>query len=498
MLLRQSLIRVVRSFPMLAVAATLGGCAAHYASREMGLAGALDPLVAVFRADRDDAWTQFRLGGGLNVVVVNSGLPREFAWRVPTGGISSSPTVMGTTVLVSANDDHLYAIDAASGSVRWRYRAENEIMSQPAYDGRLIYVGIGNANTVMYYPPHMSLVGTGMNKVEAIDATDGIESWWGGLDGSGMPSAAIVGNEIISADGDGTVLALDARSGAYRWDVELPTTFSMSSVVDGGDGRLFVTGRFSNAAFALRASDGSLLWRYDFDRRAGAVGDDPLASTAADLVGVYLQPTAPGPYGMAVTYLSRARQHVYALDKRTGRLLWDTAPRGVSGAVPAYNQAAIALIYGNRIYVGSAVSPIVTALDMRGHVLWQSRVRGSVKGGIAAYDGVLYFGDRAGFLWALDARTGRPIGSIATDMQFNTGSPIIVNASLVDGGTQDVIAVPLSDIRNSRQVAGVTRLTVWERIGRILSSLIPQRDPHREAGYYETRRAAPPQNSDAP
>lgn len=467
-------------FPVVAFSA----CAAHYASQRLGSAGAADPRVAVFNADRETSWSQFRLGGGLDVVVANPHVPREFAWRVQTGGISSSPTVLGTTILVSANDDHLYAIDAASGALRWRYRAENEIMSQPGYRNGLIYVGVGNSETSAYYPPHFSLVGTGISKVEAIRASDGVEAWWGGLDGSGMPSQAIVSGTIVSVDGNGTVLALDLLAGTYRWHVEFPTSAAMSSVADDGAGHIYFAGRAENAVYALRDTDGSLLWTHHFDQYDGGTGDDPIAQFGRMLVGDYLSPVAPGPYGTVVTFGSRAHEHVFALDKVSGRILWDTSLPSASGRVPPYNEASIELVYGDRVFVGSPVAPIVTALDLRGRVLWQARVHGAVKGGIAARDGVLYFGDHSGCLWALSADTGRTLGTIQTDMSFNVGSAIIVNDSLVIGGTEDVLAVPLANIRQSKPVGGVTALTAFEKLGRFFAGLIPRRDPHREAGYY--------------
>jgi outer membrane protein assembly factor BamB len=463
---------------------TLCGCAAHFASRKLGVARAPDPRVAVFRSDRAASWRQFRLGDGLNVVVVNPKLPSEFAWRIPTGGVSSSPTVMGSTVFVSCNDDHVYAIDAATGAVRWRYHAENEVMSQPAYANGLVYVGIGNSENTVFDPPHLSVIGSGMNKIEAIDAKTGIEQWWSGLIATGMPSQAIVGNTLIAVDGAGSVFAIDARTGAFRWYRDLLSDFAMSSVVDGGNGRIYLSGRFPSVVYALRSSDGAVIWEHGFSNLYGAIGDDPLASADGMLVGVFLEPLGRGKFGSFTFWGSKAREHVYALDERNGNLLWDTTLPTVVGTVPKYNEAAIALIYGGRIYVGSAVAPIVTALDMRGHVLWQVHVRGAVKGGIAAVDGVVYLGDLGGYLWAIDAKSGHVVGSVSTDMRFNVGSPIIVNDSLIQGGLQDVIAVPLADIRESHQVPGVTRLTMWERAGRFFSGLIPRSDPHLEQSYF--------------
>ncbi len=451
----------------------------------MGVAAATDPRVAVFHAARETSWRRFRLGGGLNVVVVSPGLPREFAWRFASGGISSSPTVMGTTILVSANDDHLYAIDGATGSLLWKYRAENELMSQPSYAGGLIFVGTGNSDGAVYDVPYYCVTGSGTNKLEAVDARTGIERWWSALTASGMPSSAIVGDSVISIDGAGVVLDVDARTGAYRWDTHLPLAASMSSVVAGDSARVYVSGNCRNAVYALRSRDGSIVWKHRLNVLDGAVGDDPLASTGTALVGDYLEPVAPGPYGMAVTNGSTARQHVYALSMRDGRLLWDATLASVHGVVPKYNESAIALVYGGRVYVGSTVAPIVSALDARtGRVLWQIRVDGPVKGGIVARDGILYFGDLSGVLWAVDARSGRAVGRVATDMHFNVGSPIVVNDSLVDGGLQDVIALPLRNIRDSRPMPGVTSLSVWQRIARGIAGILPHRDPHREASYH--------------
>jgi outer membrane protein assembly factor BamB len=470
---------------LLSIALTaFSGCAAHFASRELGMAHSSDPHVVVFRSDRETSWRQFRLGDGLNVVVADPKIPREFAWRVATGGISSSPTVMGSTLLVSCNDHHLYAIDLATGAVRWRYHAENEVMSQPAYANGLVYVGIGNNAPTVIDVPYFEVAGSGMNKLEAIDASDGIEQWWSGLAGTGMPSQAIVYDEVVAVDGAGTVLAVDPRTGAYRWHDRLPSVFAMSSVVADKEGRIYLSGNDLDAVYALRSRDGALLWTHHFNPDDGSIGDDPLASSGSVLVGMYLEPLAPGPYGAPVTMGSRVSEHMYALDKRTGRLVWDSPLPGVRGTVGRTNESAIALIYGGHVFVGSAFSPIVTALDMRGRITWQRRVSGVVGGGIAALDGVLYFGDSAGHLWALDARSGHPIGSLATDMRFYVGSPIIVNDTLVMGGHSDTIAVPLADIRGSQQVSGVTRLSVWERLGRFFSGLIPERDPHREAAYY--------------
>ncbi len=418
----------------------------------MGVAGTPDPSVAVFRADQRSAWTSFRLGSGLNVVVVNPRVPREFAWRFEAGsrGVSSSPVVYGDTVLVASNDDRLYAADAATGTIRWRYKAENELMSQPVYEDGIALVATGNSDCPAYFPPDYVVMGSGVNRIEAVNLQSGREVWSQGIAGTGMPTPAIVDGAIVHADGAGAILALDAQTGAYRWHTTVPSFFSMTGVIDGNDGRVYAPGSFPDVIYAWNARSGALVWEHRLSPLYGGVSDGPMASTDSELVGMYLEPIARGPYGWVVQYGSLARQHVYALDKRTGRMLWDRT-LNAEGIAPAYNESAIPLIYRQRVYIGSAVAPIVTALDAQsGRVLWQIHTQGAVKGGLVARDGIVYFGDLGGYLWAVDAVSGRTIGRKREPVHFNVGSPIVLNDSLIDGSSEgSVIALPLSWIRSA-------------------------------------------------
>lgn len=420
----------------------------------MGVAGPADPNVAVFHSDSSTSWASFRLGGGLNVVVANPNVPREFAWRFPTGseGISSSPVVYKTMLLVDSNDHHLYAADLASGRVLWVYKAESELMTQPVYHNGLVIIGSGTGDCSVYYPPYYVAMDASIDRLEAINLATAQEVWSTGLSGTGMPTPAIIGDALIHVDGAGIVLAIDDRNGSYKWHALTPSIFSMTGLIDGHDGRIYAPGSFPDVIYAWSARDGSAIWKHSLSSLYGGVSDGPMASTPDRLVGMYLVPLAQGPEGWVVQYGSLAQQHVYALDKRTGRLLWDRRLDTARGMAPARNESAIPLIYDNRVFIGSAVAPLVTALDPKnGRVLWQLRTAGAVKGGIVARDGIVYFGDLGGYLWAVNASTGRAIGRKREDAHFNVGSPIIVNDSLIDGSQEGtVVAVPLRWIRDAR------------------------------------------------
>jgi eukaryotic-like serine/threonine-protein kinase len=429
-------------------------CTEHVAG-PMGPSPISDPDVRVFHADMSTTWPQFRLGDGLNVVVVDPNLPRTIQWRFNAGhvagGISSSPVVYRGIVLVAANDRNLYAIDAASGKLQWRYLSTDALMTQPLYAHGLAIVASGNSECIVCFYPTYVVVGSGFNRISAVNLTSGKERWGRRIDGNGMPTGALVGTSVVHPDGSGAVLSFDMLSGRSQWAARLPADFSMSSALDGHDGKIYVSGSFPAAVYALSASSGALRWRHVFGLNVEGSGDAPMASTKDAVFGEYLQALAPHSFwGWMVSAGSSVRQHIFSLDKETGNVLWDRAV--TTGVAPKNNEASIPLIYRGALFEGSPIGPRLTALDARtGRILWQLQTRGPVKGGIVALNGILYFGDLGGYLWAVDAKTGRKMGRLRTEVHFNVGSPIILNDSLVDGSQEGaVIALPLRRILDAR------------------------------------------------
>ena len=47
----------------------------------------------------------------------------------------------GGVVYVGSDDDYLYALDASSGGLIWRYQTGHSVSSSPAVAGGVVYVG---------------------------------------------------------------------------------------------------------------------------------------------------------------------------------------------------------------------------------------------------------------------------------------------------------------------------------------------------------------------
>jgi outer membrane protein assembly factor BamB len=67
----------------------------------------------------------------------------SYVWRTLTGsGVSSSPAVAYGTVFVGSNDDNIYALDAATGAIRWTTPTGGYLgLASPAVAGGVVYIG---------------------------------------------------------------------------------------------------------------------------------------------------------------------------------------------------------------------------------------------------------------------------------------------------------------------------------------------------------------------
>jgi len=80
-------------------------------------------------------------------------------YRGPLRRILSSPVVAGGAVFFGSGDGHLYALDAASGELRWKFKTGDVVHASPAYAAGTLYFGSWDS---YFY---------------AVDAVTGKEKW---------------------------------------------------------------------------------------------------------------------------------------------------------------------------------------------------------------------------------------------------------------------------------------------------------------------------------
>ena len=370
------------------------------------------------------------------------------SWHTTTGGAySSSPTLAGGVLYIGDNNGLLSAIDPQTGRTIWKYRASNPIMSEPIVYGNAVIVGEGDENSPQgSSPSHPIRVGKPPSALIALNRANGAVLWKVPLAGSGMPTPAIVDGILVHHNGAGHVMGIDPATGRVLYDRNLHSIASMVAALPLPGGRFVTTGVDANAVWMLNAKDGSVVWKSAFSPLASGIGDCPPVTDGTRIYCNYVMP----PTSATPVQTQRVNKfRAYAIDVKTGKKLWDVFLE--SGILPERNEAAIPLLANGTLYMGSSLSNTLHALDPKtGAIKWVMRTRGPVKGGIVDENGTLYFGDLAGYLWAVKASNGAVIGCKNMHSAFNVGSPIVAGQTLIigsKGGT--IMALPLREIRGS-------------------------------------------------
>lgn len=402
--------------------------------------------VATGSLDTPRDWTMFRLAPSNNAVIRGS---LQTQWTLKTkGAFSSSPAIAGGVLYIGNNAGALYAIDPASGKVKWTYQVSNPLMSAPVAFGNLVIVGEGNEESPAgSSPSHPIHVGTPPSALIALDRNTGKVVWRRNLQGSGMPMPAVVDGTLVQHNGGSYLMGLDPATGAVKYAINEHSFASMSAAQPVGAGTFTSTGVDANAVFLFRASDGATVWSYPLSGNGSGMGDCPSVTDGSRIYCNYMMPPST-----AVPMQSErsAIMHAYAIDVRSGKRSWDVVLEG--GVIPIRNESAIPLLARGSLYMGSNLSNYVHSLDpATGSSRWRFRAHGPVRGGIVESNGVLYFGDYAGYLWAVNANTGASIGQRRMHVPFNVGSPIVAGQTLIIGAKNGTLyALPLSYIRSGR------------------------------------------------
>jgi outer membrane protein assembly factor BamB len=131
-------------------------------------------------------------------------------WSYTTGGnVSfSSPAVAGGVVYVGSIDGKVYALNAATGAVKWTYATISAVMSSPAVAGGVVYVGSDD------------------QKVYALNAATGALDWSYTTGGNIGTSPAVADGVVYTGSSDGNVYAF-GLSGGTTGDVRRPAPASL-------------------------------------------------------------------------------------------------------------------------------------------------------------------------------------------------------------------------------------------------------------------------------
>ena len=272
---------------------------------------------------------------------------------------------------------------------------------------------------------------------------------FGGLQWRVQTAGMVQGSPTVSAgvtyvgSGDGNLYALDAVTGRERWRLATGRAISATPAVAGG--LVFVTSR-DNVLWAVDAATGRRRWR----RETGP--DLPLAwgFESGDLY------TSSPAWAEGTVYVGSGDGRVYAVDGATGAVRWSAVTGGRVRSSPA--------VAGDRVYVGSMDGSVYAIDRATGRQAWRFDTDGralesarfgfdrrTVQSSPAVAGGRVFVGSRDGFLYALEAATGRRLWRVDHQMSWINTSPA-VDEGVVYAGSSDAHFLQALDAGTGRQL----------------------------------------------
>ncbi len=311
----------------------------------------------------------------------------QTAWRYPTAGfVDAIPVATGDLILYPSWDGRLHALDS-SGQAVWKAELGDVADATPATDGERVFVQ------------------TWQRQVIALRLADGKELWRfeypeSPADDHRQGGLVVAGQQLLVPAWNGQLYALDRQSGELRWSYDSGSPLRAAPLVtaeriylptSGGDllcldrhGTLLWTCRFTAALLTTPVlAEGTLL-------QLAKNGE----LTALDLAGQKLWSYAtnePCYYAAPVSdddrvYFGTAGSHLYALENKTGQLVWKTPTSGAVYATP--------LLSAGRLFVGDNAGDLFALSMASGEVLARTRLQEPIQSQPFVFQQLLLVGAR--------------------------------------------------------------------------------------------------------
>lgn len=319
-----------------------------------------------------------------------AGPPAEL-WKLKVGdGPCTPPVVLDGLACFGSVDGHLYAVDVATGALKWKFFAEDWVDQPPAMAGGTVFFG--------------NVVGdrSGDRHLFALDAATGSEKWrFKSLYYGVNSSPAMVDGAICFGAGK-HVYSADPQTGDAKWSLETSDTVGTPAVSDG-------TAFFAHANRLTAVELGADAEKWTF--RAGAnittcpavsdglvvFGSDDFNIHAVDVqtgvekwkfgTGLIHHPAAVHD---GVVYAVSA-DNLHALDAATGTEKWKVNMQRAGLKAPVIDGDALILAAGN----------FLVSLDRAsGQERWRFEAGGEITSPALA-GGVAYFWSEDGHLYAV-------------------------------------------------------------------------------------------------
>lgn len=253
--------------------------------------------------------------------------------QAPLGPFDCPATVSGGKVYIGGDDNKLYVLDADTGENLWQFQAGGAIDSAPVIDNGVVYFGSDDQN------------------LYDIRLDNRQEAWGGAFKTTGSITAApMVENGFVYFADDTNIYGASEDSGRLLWRQRVIGGMTSAPVLDNG---LIYVG-VARTLEAIVARSGSNRWQATL----------PSEPTAAATTG--------GPSGLV--YVPTSDGHICALDSR-GAIRWSTNIHDQVSAPPLLTPTAL--------YVVTTSGTIYNLDPVTGDVAWAYSLHPATTGNAA-------------------------------------------------------------------------------------------------------------------
>ena len=266
----------------------------------------------------------------------------KIVWKYQTdGGIVSRPAITEDSVFIGSEDSRLHVLSSRSGSLLWTYYTKGPIRSSPFVAHGHVFIGSDD----------MSLHAVNINGGRGIWQIDTI--------GEIRSTPFVTQEEIYAGNESGEFYCTDFRGG-IKWRYKAKRAITSSAVV--GDGMVFFCS-LDSYIYCLDAKSGYFIWRFKMDKGSisspsiaenllytGAIDGNIYCVNTNNAKEVWRFETENQVTGSPIVredelYCGSVDGNLYCLDRQTGQLRWKFNTGQPITGTPS--------IGGDRIFIGS-------------------------------------------------------------------------------------------------------------------------------------------------
>lgn len=327
--------------------------------------------------------------------------------------IDANRPIINNDKVFFALEEGILAADLKTGKVTWKFLNEGSAFPWGLTSGDGKIFAIINADNDLYnLPPGF---------IYAFDENTGKFLWkFQTKKGISHSLPLFADNKIFVGDDSGTIYALDTKGGLV-WKKQLSAEKVHSSPAF-KDGIIFVgtegsqrSNKMPSYLYALKAVDGSELWKFQIDYLSGKL--NLIHSTPAISDNVY--------FGAENGYF-------YAVSNKDGKLIWKQ--KIASGSEELIGVSAAAAVGYGKVFIGTYEGKFLALNQKDGKTVWEYNFgKANADSSPVLADNKVYFGvgeGGDGYFYCFDANNGEVIwkeklgGSSAA---LSSGILIVIN-----------------------------------------------------------------------